>query len=86
MNVTEDLINILKEMTADEFIFFEALTDSIEENDETFEQVGGALEAKLVEFDTEEFNILKASLYYLGFKHGMEEGLRIANEQQGETN
>lgn len=81
MNITEELISTLAEMTPKEFNFYVAMMESLSEGDEVFKRLDSIIETKLKEFDTNQGRLEHASLYYLGFNHGMEEGIRIVKDE-----
>ena len=81
MDITEELIRTLAEMTPDEFNFYVAMMESLSEGDEVFKRLDNIIDAKIKEFDTNQGHLEHASLYYLGFNHGMEEGVRIVKDE-----
>ena len=81
MNITEELISTLSEMTPKEFNFYVAMMESLSEEDEVFKRLDNIIDAKIKEFDTNQGHLRHASLYYLGFNHGMEEGVRIVKDE-----
>lgn len=81
MNIAEELISTLSGMTEEEFNFYITMMDSLVEDYEVFKRLDCIIETKLKEFDTSESHLRHATLYYLGFKHGIEDGVQISNEE-----
>ena len=79
MNITEDLINVLENLTKKEFDFYQTLMDDLSDDEE--ERVESIVETKLKELGISYEKLQQAVLYYIGFDHGMEEGIRILKEE-----
>lgn len=83
MNMSQELIDVLKNLSKKEVDYFRGIVESISEDEDYLAEVDEYTTKIELDHNMDWEELGKLVLYYIGFKHGMEDGVRLEREHGG---